>query len=516
MTGGRAGYSSRTSEEAAGWACSAPGSFLQLMPANRPKRLSWFNPHALWAARNDTLARFADPVPLERSRWVGGSTGQDFTVDLSDRLGNYSFLLLGDTGEGDESQYAVVPPLLSRAAETAFLVICSDVLYPLGDINAYAEKFFQPYMGYLGPIYALPGNHDWYDDLAAFMFHFCGREGPPPPPSFIEDVAASPAAGWRVWLRRRCWRRPARPVAEQVTAMRARRSQPVQQQPVPQPGPYFTIDTLQLRLVCIDTGILGDIDAAQGRWLERVSADPRSKILLTGKPLVVDGGVQPCRITGTSGEFSTVLDIVHDPRFRYLASIGGDIHNYQRYPVRVGGRTVQHIVSGGGGAFMHATHLIDRLNPANTLGVTEEEFRCYPLRRDSLAAYSRVLQGMLGRLHIRLPVTLTPGQAAAVLAYRHLPTFPGREVGRLSDIPVYKRLVARLLLRVGGHRFHKWFSPFYDWDSPPFFKSFLHIDVTGIASAGQARITCYAATGCADTESDPPVEDQFVLCWDHL
>jgi hypothetical protein len=485
------------------------------MPASRPKRLSWFFPPALWACRNDKLAWFADPVPLHRSRWLDGSAGQDFAVDLSDRLGDYSFLLLGDTGEGDESQFAVVPPLLSRAADTAFLVICSDVLYPLGDVNQYDGKFFLPYADYLGPIYALPGNHDWYDDLAAFMFHFCGRDRPPAQTSFADDVAAGSAAGWRVWLRRRLWRRPARELADQITAMRARRARPVQQQPVPQPGPYFTIDTRQLRLVCIDTGIVGDIDAEQGRWLERVSADPRPKILLTGKPLVVDGGVQPCRITGATGEFSRVLEIVHDPRFRYLASIGGDIHNYQRYPVRIGDRTVQHLVSGGGGAFMHATHLIVRIDPAAALGVTEEEFRCYPLRRDSLAAYSRVLQGMLGRLHVRVPVTLTPGEAAAVLAERmNLPSFPDRPVDRISDVPMYKRLVARPLLRVGGRRFHKWFSPFYDWDSPPFFKSFLRIDVNGDASAGQARITCYAATGCGGrAESDPPVEDQFVLQW---
>ena len=31
----------------------------------------------------------------------------------------------------------------------------------------------------------------------------------------------------------------------------------------------------------------------------------------------------------------TVDEIVRDPEHSYVAAIGGDIHNYQRYPVRL-------------------------------------------------------------------------------------------------------------------------------------------------------------------------------------
>ena len=41
-------------------------------------------------------------------------------------------------------------------------------------------------------------------------------------------------------------------------------------------------------LVGIDTGILGTIDREQGEWLRRISQHEKPKILLTGKPLVVD------------------------------------------------------------------------------------------------------------------------------------------------------------------------------------------------------------------------------------
>jgi hypothetical protein len=62
---------------------------------------------------------------------------------------------------------------------------------------------------------------------------------------------------------------------------------------------------------------------------------------------------------------------------------------------------------------------------------------------------------------------------------------------------------------VGGKRFHKWFSPFYDWDSPPFFKSFLRITV----GEGSATITCLGVTGCGETERAPSVEDVVELRW---
>jgi hypothetical protein len=290
--------------------------------------------------------------------------------------------------------------------------------------------------------------------------------------------------------------------------MRGLRALSAQAQPVPQPGPYFVLDTQHLRLVGIDTGILGDLDRAQGEWLVRVSADPRPKLLLTGRPLVVDGRVEPGSIAGAPGGFGSVLEVVHHAPFRYLASIGGDVHNYQRYPVRLGDRVVHHVVSGGGGAFMHATHLIPLLRPGDVLGVSEEDFRAYPLRRDSLAAYSRVLQGMVDRLHLPLRVTLTAAEANALLepALGLSPWGP-RPVAPLVSIPRGKRVAARFLLQVGGKRFHQWFSPFYDWDDPPFFKHFLRIDV----DADRLQITCLGVTGGADAEADPPVEDQVVV-----
>ena len=52
---------------------------------------------------------------------------------------------------------------------------------------------------------------------------------------------------------------------------------------------------------------------------------------------------------------------------------------------------------------------------------------------------------------------------------------------------------------------HHFFSEFFDWNEPPLFKNFLRID----ASREEVRIRCFAATGCAEHEDSPPLEDEI-------
>ncbi|MCQ0014369.1 metallophosphoesterase family protein [Actinomadura madurae] len=325
-----------------------------------------------------------DPPPL-RGRAARAGHAAAFTVHRS--APEFSFALLGDTGEGDRSQYAVVPPLLHAAAGTDFMIIASDVIYPTGDAGEYPEKLFRPYKDYPAPIFAVPGNHDWYDGLRGFLHVFCDLDA---------DCSPPPWRGPLSFIPRLLWRHSGTVDPDALAeARRTYRGAPGQQGA--QPGPYWAIDTPSLRVVGIDTGITGALDREQARWLREVSGGPKPKLLVTGKPLYVDDERRPGRVEGGG----TVDEIVRDPAHNYVAAIGGDIHNYQRYPVRTAdGRTIQYIVAGGGGAFMHATHTIPR-----TRVVEENEFRCYPLRGDSLSRYSK----LYGRW-LRLPklFELTP------------------------------------------------------------------------------------------------------------
>ncbi|GGK72089.1 metallophosphoesterase [Sphaerisporangium melleum] len=537
---GRRG-SSRVSEEGAGWSCQEIGTFASLRPDDRS--FSWLRLATLVSSRNEILAQlFGDPSSEVRRRWMaareqqGADPDRRITIDAGPA---YSFLILGDTGEGDASQYAVVPGMLALAEGTRFAVIASDVIYPTGSGNEYDAKFFRPYQDYPGPIYALPGNHDWYDGLGGFMRVFCDA---PPLEAERRGFSLSPAG-----LRGLFWKAP-EPIDEpRLAQARSRRSRP-SQQAEPQPGPYWAIDLPGLLLVGIDTGITGTIDRDQGAWLRRVSADPRPKVLITGKPIYDRNQYHPCPIEGGG----TVDEIVRDPAHGYVAAIGGDTHNYQRYPVRVGDRTIQYIVAGGAGAFMHATHTIPRVDVG---GVHEDDFRCYPLRGDSLSFYSKLYSHRL-----RMPwLYLTPDEGLTLMS-DHIGNVPPRPVGTgdgtagepvpvlpgtggtaddgsghgaSGEVPVAaggaggrgdaappKRITARMkwAARILGGRpmpfrlpvgrtFHRWFSELSDWDTPPFFKSFLHVSVEN----GVLRIRCFAATGCRPQEIEPPLEDEILI-----
>jgi len=512
--------SSRDSLAGAGWRCRRPGNFKRLVSyESRP--FSWLTLAPIWQSRNQVLGSLlGDPTNDERREWMKvqqdtAELPEDLIIKEHANLEEVSFFMLGDPGEGDASQYALVPPLETetRAEPTHFMVICSDVIYPAGGIDQYEEKFYRPYRDYKGPIYAVPGNHDWYDGLTGFMFHLCGWDERKFP-------AAPEASGWRERVRDALWRRP--PKKEDPTAgarrevWRSRSGQKSSQR-----TPYFAIETGPLLIVGIDTGMSGDIDREQGEWLRRVSLESdKPKLLLTGKPIYVDGKYHPGPIEGGG----TVDEIVRDPDHNYVAAIGGDIHNYQRYPVRLeGGRKIEYIVSGGAGAYMSATHTIPYVRLP---GVDEKDFRCYPRRGDSLSFYSKLYDRRfgLGKGWLEIP----PDEASAYMTDLLLGiTGKDREtmdveeleerIGRVreGDKRTYvtqrtQRIARRMIYPPPGYRrgpLHHFFSEFFDWNDPPLFKNFLRID----ASASEVRIRCFAATGCLEHEKDPPMEDDVKI-----
>ncbi|GII80598.1 metallophosphoesterase [Sphaerisporangium rufum] len=515
------------SERGAGWSCRQPGTFQELRPDRRG--FSWLSPKVLWRSRNEILAQlFGDPSDQVRRRWVAArrESGADPDFRIRPKVGEaYDFLVIGDTGEGDASQYAVVPGLLKIGEGTAFAVIASDVIYPTGAAGDYDDKFFRPYQDYPAPIYAVPGNHDWYDGLGGFMRVFCDA---PALQAERQGFSLSPAG-----LRGLLWRRPEPIDEDRLAKAGQRRARPGQR--AVQPGPYWVMDLPGLLLVGIDTGIRGTIDAGQAAWLRRVSADPRPKILITGKPIYDRNEYHPCPIEGGG----TVDDIVRDPAHNYVAAIGGDTHNYQRYPVRVGDRVIQYIVSGGGGAFMHATHTIPRVDAG---GVHEDDFKCYPLRGDSLSFYSQ-----LYATRFRMPwLKITPDEGLLLMSRRigntpprpvgtaathgttaapatppgPVPASPPERCGAPGSAARPARITTRLKLAAAvlggrpmpfrlpvGRTFHRWFSELSDWDTPPFFKNFLHLSVRD----GTLRIRCFAATGCRPQELEPPMEDEVAI-----
>jgi hypothetical protein len=498
-------------------------------PFDERPQFSWIQPANIWQSRNDWVAnRLGYPIDRERRRWVAALKAnnhpdrEDFVVDRTD-LDSVKFLVLGDPGEGDLSQYSLVRPLEKCGEDTDFMFISSDVIYPAGSINQYADKFYCPYKDYRKRIYAVPGNHDWYDGLVGFMYHFCGLAASARRPMDSRDRSV---VGWAA---RRLWREAEREDEGEIE--RGRKLRPHPEQQPDQPGPYFVIDTKPVRIIGIDTGITGAIDRDQGEWLRRVSVETsKPKILITGKPIYVNGKCVAGDIEdGGTGPFCTVDEIVRYPRHNYVAVIGGDTHNYQRYPVTVEGRTINYIVSGGAGAYLSPTHRIPKID-SEKLGlpgeVYEDQFRCYPLRGDSLSYFSNLYERAAASWHRYLSTksanklgralcerrpgfVIPPGEASALMGER-LGIEPTREEDRGKAVSDEARRAATRLLRRPFPYFpslHSLTYAYLPWTDPPFFNSFLRVEAT----TSSLKVTCYGVTGCQRHEEDPPVEDEVEI-----
>ena len=395
-------------------------------------------PPAPFADRNAVLARLlGDPTDEARRLWLqrieewaradgAPAPPADRVVDRFAGLEHASVAVIGDPGAGRAAQQAVAPALLAVAGDTDLAVACGDIGVPAGGLRSYEERLLRPYADYPGPIYGVPGPADWHDGLAGFMTVFCGA-----PPDAGAPVPADEGPAWARLVRRLFWRRSPTATPEELAAARWYRDTDAQQ--AVQPGPYCAVDAGPLRLVWIDTGLRGRVDAEQARWLREVSAGDRPKILITGRRCTRTRGSTRCPLDG-GGDLD---EIVTDPAYGYVAVIGGDDHNYQRYPVDVcDGRTLQYVVAGGGGAYMSATHTIPR--PGPSARGARGDFRCYPLRGDSLAHYSHRYDKVLG--FGRGAFVLTPGEATALAAKRHEMAPPGR---RRRTVSWWKERIAR-------------------------------------------------------------------------
>jgi hypothetical protein len=235
----------------------------------------------------------------------------------------------------------------------------------------------------------------------------------------------------------------------------------------------------------------------------------------------------PSDLEGRDGRAlpNTVDEIARVPSHGYIAVIGGDTHNYQRYPVAAestdgGRRIIQYIVSGGGGAFTHGTHTMDKIACDNLGGpafrpIEEHDVVLYPRRGDSLAFYSWLFARKARRplgwwlwLYLRLRGAGS-GEIERDVARRMMSLkyeIPVRELEHITPTRrdwAAERVISALpsgrLKRLGQAYF-----PYWDTDDPPFFKSFLRVDV----DAREVRIRCYGVTGGAAHEVDPPLEDE--------
>jgi uncharacterized membrane protein HdeD (DUF308 family) len=230
--------------------------------------------------------------------------------------GDFSFIVIGDPGEGDGSQYSLVESYLELGRREAikFLVISSDVIYPAGAMSDYEQNFYLPFKGFRKPIYAFPGNHDWFDALEGFNANF------------MEPKAARAALAARA---------DADLNLTSTDEIRIdsllQRAQQLRElygiQNAQQRAPFFEVQTSDFALIAIDTGIRRTVDDRQLAWIKNVLEHSRGKFIMAivGHPRYA-GGKDTSK---DDKELAALYDLLE--RAGVQVMMAGDTHAFEYY-----------------------------------------------------------------------------------------------------------------------------------------------------------------------------------------
>jgi 3',5'-cyclic AMP phosphodiesterase CpdA len=309
--------------------------------------MSWYFDTENWAAEiyNSWAEQRTDTWRAEMVRAVRAATpagqAESFDVRPPGLAGDWSFLVVGDPGEGDASQRALGSQILrvGGGADVRFMVISSDVVYPTGAMRNYEANFWLPFQGFERPVYAIPGNHDWYDALEAFAA------------TFLEPGAARVTMRARVDADHRLTSSTYRRITElidQAAGLRAAYRVPTGFQR----APYFQVQAERFALIAADTGVLRRIDPDQQAWLRSALDRARGKftMVILGHPFYAGGHYQ----AAGDADFEALHQLLREHQVAIV--MAGDTHDLEwyveRYGTGQGERVMHHVVNGGGGAYL--------------------------------------------------------------------------------------------------------------------------------------------------------------------
>jgi hypothetical protein len=248
----------------------------------------------------------------------------------SDETGAYWLDYVADVGDGFESTYTIAYLLaqddldvreVGRLRHGEVLIMGGDQCYPQATREEYKKKLLTPYNWAFTvkhadrKLFAIPGNHDWYDGLNSFDSLFCSSR----------DRAAqgNVIGGWQCQQHRSYWA-------------------------IKMPYNWWFWGA--------DIQFSKYLDASQVSYFETVAAQmgPQDNLIIClAEPswLLAD-------FSGEDEEenFFKITTIARKHGVRICAVIAGDWHHYARYFAHELG--IHFITSGGGGAFMHPTHIL--------------------------------------------------------------------------------------------------------------------------------------------------------------
>ena len=249
------------------------------------------------------------------------------------------FHTVGDTGGVNTTTYqAHVASIMEldfadsdpAGANPSFFYHLGDVVYYDGEISNYYWEFYEPYMHYPAPIFAIPGNHDGdvdptdqfnkpSDSLKGFVRNFCAQ-------AHVHLPEADDAP------------------REAMT----------------QPNVYWTLNTPIATFIGLYTNVPegGRLGQNQVAWLKqelKTASEKQALILSLHHPLYSAYGPHP----GSQYLKSTVEDVIKASNRVPDLILSGHVHNYQRFTGKLCGQDVPCIVVGAGG-YNQKLHMLSR------------------------------------------------------------------------------------------------------------------------------------------------------------
>ncbi|MEV8504303.1 metallophosphoesterase [Actinoplanes sp. NPDC051475] len=339
-----------------------------------PQRpVGWLAPLLLLNTGLRTLLAILFGAYLDKRELQNALSGESFEQPGID--GELWLDYVADLGDGFNATYSVAYLLAQPGLEVGgrvlprgqVLLMGGDQVYPVANGDGYENRTKGPYRAALpeppadGPrptLFALPGNHDWYDGLTAFLRLFARRKD-------------GHIGGWRTHQRRS----------------------------------YFAVRLpANWWLFGIDEQFGAYIDDPQLLYFEKAAGalGPDDRIILmTPSPTWVKAANKPEAYDSVDYFIRTILAPT-GAQVRVLVS--GDLHHYARYT----GADRELITCGGGGAYLLATHqLPDSLTvpPKETLTRSASPSRDYQIasRYPSAADSRRMSWGVFRRVPARNP-----------------------------------------------------------------------------------------------------------------
>jgi hypothetical protein len=327
----------------------------------RRSMAGWFNPQlligtAIRVAISTVFGQFADRREAMAAANAIAPQPPHPSFDYSKRAPDEDLWIdfLADTGDGWDPTYAMAQLVSEDRIAPAglddplprgrILVLGGDQVYPTASHSEYDDRFLGPFEEAYAPgnvprwseaerpdLYALPGNHDWYDGLGAFVDIFCRRR-----------IAPEGAMGID---------RPGKIVGGRQTQ---------------QTRSYFALKLPDgWWLWGTDSALEGYIDQPQieyFQWVARHWMDKGSKLILcVAQPSwayvdVDDPAKQFERFSYLERLAANARGPDGEPMGHELKLVlTGDSHHYARY---VEGE-INYVTCGGGGAFLHPTHHLE-------------------------------------------------------------------------------------------------------------------------------------------------------------